>query len=216
MITDNYCKTDSLCEPAGALQQIDDPTNEDLVERFQQGDATVFQQIVDRNRGLIYNQFFRNWHNRRANRDDCESEILWRVWKAVKGFDHSLGYKFTTYLGSTLCRSFRRESRRNSRLNLRFASDMLEDFRLEDFPAREQCNQVDSLQERFTRLSRRVLSDKERFLLIGRMNGLTVRELAWAYGVSQQCISAIVNQAISRLRDSARREDESLGVESFS
>lgn len=75
-------------------------TNEDLVKTYQEGDEEAMAMIVENNRGLVnllVNQYYNLTEISYLDRDDLEQLGYIGLMEAVKGFDLSMGFKFTSY-----------------------------------------------------------------------------------------------------------------------
>lgn len=75
-------------------------TNEELVKAYQAGDKEAMTMIVENNRGLVnllVNRYYELSEISYLDRDDLEQLGYIGLIEAAKGFDPSMGFKFTTY-----------------------------------------------------------------------------------------------------------------------
>lgn len=80
-------------------------SNEELVKAYQNGNKAAMDVIVEKNRGLVFTIIFRydkNLENTYLEKDDLEQLGFIGLMEAVKGFDHSKGFKFTSYAGTAI------------------------------------------------------------------------------------------------------------------
>lgn len=91
------------------------PTNEQLVARFQAGDADALPELLLRNRGIIFKAIFRY---RGLAEQECHDDLIQAgecgLWRAAKKFDPSLGFKFTTLAWRCVANGIKVEVRRHS------------------------------------------------------------------------------------------------------
>lgn len=81
------------------LIRFSDLTNEEIVEKFQEGNQNALGALVEKNQGLVRSRasyFFRSHGNDLELEDLVQSGMLGMI-RAAEKFDLSLGYKFTTY-----------------------------------------------------------------------------------------------------------------------
>ena len=81
------------------MMKLSDLTNEEIVERFQEGNQNALAALVDKNQGLVRSRasyFYRSHGNDLELEDLVQSGMLGMI-RAAEKFDISLGYKFTTY-----------------------------------------------------------------------------------------------------------------------
>jgi len=80
-------------------------TNEELVKAYQEGNKEAMDRIVEQNKGLvnlIVNQYYNLSEISYLDRDDLEQVCYIGLMEAVRGFDHSLGFKFTSYASTAI------------------------------------------------------------------------------------------------------------------
>lgn len=81
------------------MMKLSDLTNEEIVERFQEGNQNALGALVEKNQGLVRSRasyFYRSHGNDLELEDLVQSGMLGMI-RAAEKFDLSLGYKFTTY-----------------------------------------------------------------------------------------------------------------------
>lgn len=81
------------------MMKLSDLTNEEIVEKFQEGNQNALAALVDKNQGLVRSRasyFYRSHGNDLDLEDLVQSGMLGMI-RAAEKFDLSLGYKFTTY-----------------------------------------------------------------------------------------------------------------------
>ncbi|MGO3017573.1 MAG: sigma-70 family RNA polymerase sigma factor [Anaerococcus sp.] len=79
--------------------RLSDLTNEEIVEKFQDGNQNALGALVDKNQGLVRSRasyFYRSHGNDLELEDLVQSGMLGMI-RAAEKFDLTLGYKFTTY-----------------------------------------------------------------------------------------------------------------------
>lgn len=80
-------------------------TNEELVKAYQDGDKEAMNDIVVNNKGLVYmvvNSFYNSLESSYLDRDDLEQLGYMGLMEAVKHFDTTMGFKFSTYAGKAI------------------------------------------------------------------------------------------------------------------
>lgn len=80
-------------------------TNEQLAESYQAGDKEAMEQIIKQNEGLVVffiNQFHSSLENSYLEWDDLKQLGNIGLMMAVKSFDPSLGYKFSSYASKAI------------------------------------------------------------------------------------------------------------------
>lgn len=80
-------------------------TNEELVKAYQNGDKEAMNDIVEQNRGLVnmvVNSFYNGLETSYMDRDDLEQIGYMGLMEAVKHFDTSMGFKFSTYASKAI------------------------------------------------------------------------------------------------------------------
>ncbi len=81
------------------MMKMSDLTNEEIVEKFQEGNQNALAALVEKNQGLVRSRasyFYRSHGNDLDLEDLVQSGMLGMI-RAAEKFDLSLGYKFTTY-----------------------------------------------------------------------------------------------------------------------
>lgn len=79
--------------------------NEALVKAYQNGDKQAMDRIVENNKGLVFmvvNRYMDNLDKSYLERDDLEQLGFIGLMEAVKGFDHSKGFKFSSYASTAI------------------------------------------------------------------------------------------------------------------
>ncbi len=80
-------------------------TNEELVKAYQDGDKEAMNDIVVNNKGLVYmvvNSFYNSLENSYLDREDLEQIGYMGLMEAVKHFDASKGFKFSSYASKAI------------------------------------------------------------------------------------------------------------------
>lgn len=73
-------------------------SNEELIARYQSGDASAMDELLTNNEGMIHAIALKFAKNKdESTLDDAKQEARIALMRAVKGFDLSRGFKFTTY-----------------------------------------------------------------------------------------------------------------------
>lgn len=81
------------------MMKLSDLTNEEIVERFQDGNQSALGALVEKNQGLVRSRasyFYKSHGNDLELEDLVQSGMLGMI-RAAEKFDLTLGYKFTTY-----------------------------------------------------------------------------------------------------------------------
>lgn len=80
-------------------------TNEELVKAYQDGDKEAMNEIVVNNKGLVnmvVNSFYNSLESSYLDRDDLEQIGYMGLMEAVKHFDVTMGFKFSSYAGKAI------------------------------------------------------------------------------------------------------------------
>ncbi len=77
-------------------EQMQDISDESLMERVTSGDHQAFAQIVERHSGLFYSAAYRMCSNAEEAEDIVQDAFL-KLWNKPQGYDASKGAKFTTW-----------------------------------------------------------------------------------------------------------------------
>lgn len=80
-------------------------TNEELVKAYQDGDKEAMNDIVVNNKGLVnmvVNSFYNGLESSYMDRDDLEQIGYMGLMEAVKHFDTTMGFKFSTYASKAI------------------------------------------------------------------------------------------------------------------
>ncbi|VUZ22968.1 RNA polymerase sigma factor RpoS [Acetobacterium wieringae] len=80
-------------------------TNEELVKAYQDGDKEAMNDIVVNNKGLVYmvvNSFYNSLENSYLDREDLEQIGYMGLMEAVKHFDTTMGFKFSSYASKAI------------------------------------------------------------------------------------------------------------------
>ena len=100
--------------------------NEDLVKAYQNGDKQAMGQIVENNRGLVFmvvNRHLNSLETSYLEKDDLEQLGFIGLMEAVKGFDPSKGFKFTSYASTAILGHITRGLRVSTPWEKRSSSD---------------------------------------------------------------------------------------------
>lgn len=80
-------------------------TNEELVKAYQDGDKEAMNEIVEKNTGLVFlivNRYLNSLESSYLEKDDLEQLGYMGLMEAVKHFDPSMGFKFSSYAGKAI------------------------------------------------------------------------------------------------------------------
>ncbi|UYO63441.1 sigma-70 family RNA polymerase sigma factor [Acetobacterium wieringae] len=80
-------------------------TNEELVRAYQDGDKEAMNEIVEKNTGLVFlivNRYLNSLESSYLDRDDLEQLGYMGLMEAVKHFDTTMGFKFSTYASKAI------------------------------------------------------------------------------------------------------------------
>lgn len=196
-------------------------TNEDLVKDYQNGKPGALAALVAQNEGLIHklSQGYANPHEMRF--DDCLQESRMAVMDAARCFDLSRGLRFTTYAWWAIVRRLqtwarneefvrRPGSQKGPRCHVLSVEEVPRHegerrFDLEDTSQRMPDDVVSAadhrnrLQSRVDRMLKDRLNTRERRMLMARMAGKTLKQVAAREGVCKERVRQITAKAMQKL-----------------
>ena len=181
------------------LEQLSD---EDLIERFQQGDANAYELIVKRYKNQLLNFVFRFLGNQ-EEAEDVVQETFLRVFRTR--FAYTRVAKFSTWIYTISGNLARTELRRRKRRRLFSISDMgLEDrdYEIADDVLNPEAQANSTLQEEIIQREIGKLSPKFREVIILRdVQELSYEEISKIIRVPIGTVKSRVNRARLRLQN---------------
>ncbi len=177
-------------------------SDEDLIERFQQGDTNAYETIVRRYKDQLLNFVFRFLVNE-EEAEDVVQETFLRVYR--NRFAYTRVAKFSTWIYTIAGNLARTELRRRKRRRLFSISDMgLEDrdFEIADDVFNPEAHVDSALQEEIIQREISKLSPKFREVIILRdVQELSYEEISKIIRVPIGTVKSRVNRARLRLQN---------------
>lgn len=177
-------------------------SDEDLIERFQQGDTGAYESIVKRYKDQLLNFVFRFLANE-EEAEDVVQETFMRVYR--NRFAYSRVAKFSTWIYTIAGNLARTELRRRKRRRLFSISDMgLEDrdYEISDEVFNPEIHVDSALQEEIIQREISKLSPKFREVIILRdVQELSYEEISKIIRVPIGTVKSRVNRARLRLQN---------------
>lgn len=177
-------------------------SDEDLIERFQQGDTNAYELIVKRYKDQLLNFVFRFLANEEEAQDVVQETFL-RVYR--NRFAYTRVAKFSTWIYTIAGNLARTELRRRKRRRLFSISDMgLEDrdYEISDEGFNPETHVDSALQEEIIQREISKLSPKFREVIILRdVQELSYEEISKIIRVPIGTVKSRVNRARLRLQN---------------
>ncbi len=182
------------------------PTDEDLIERFQQGELTAYEEIVRRYKDQLLNFVFR-FLNNQEEAEDVVQETFLRVYR--NRFAYTRVAKFSTWIYTIAGNLARTELRRRKRRRFFSLSDMgLEDrdYEISDEVFNPETHVDSALGEEIIQREISKLSPKFREVIILRdVQELSYEEISKIIRVPIGTVKSRVNRARLRLQNRLKK-----------
>lgn len=182
------------------------PTDEDLIERFQQGDLAAYEEIVRRYKDQLLNFVFRFLSNQ-EEAEDVVQETFLRVYR--NRFAYTRVAKFSTWIYTIAGNLARTELRRRKRRRFFSLSDMgLEDrdYEISDEVFNPETHVDSALGEEIIQREISKLSPKFREVIILRdVQELSYEEISKIIRVPIGTVKSRVNRARLRLQNRLKK-----------
>lgn len=181
-------------------------SDEDLIERFQQGDTSAYESIVKRYKDQLLNFVFRFLANE-EEAEDVVQETFLRVYR--NRFAYTRVAKFSTWIYTIAGNLARTELRRRKRRRLFSISDMgIEDrdYEISDEVFNPETHVDSALQEEIIQREISKLSPKFREVIILRdVQELSYEEISKIIRVPIGTVKSRVNRARLRLQNRLKK-----------
>lgn len=182
------------------------PTDEDLIERFQQGELAAYEEIVRRYKDQLLNFVFR-FLNNQEEAEDVVQETFLRVYR--NRFAYTRVAKFSTWIYTIAGNLARTELRRRKRRRFFSLSDMgLEDrdYEISDEVFNPETHVDSTLGEEIIQREISKLSPKFREVIILRdVQELSYEEISKIIRVPIGTVKSRVNRARLRLQNRLKK-----------
>lgn len=182
------------------------PTDEDLIERFQQGELAAYEEIVRRYKDQLLNFVFR-FLNNQEEAEDVVQETFLRVYR--NRFAYTRVAKFSTWIYTIAGNLARTELRRRKRRRFLSLSDMgLEDrdYEISDEVFNPETHVDSALGEEIIQREISKLSPKFREVIILRdVQELSYEEISKIIRVPIGTVKSRVNRARLRLQNRLKK-----------
>ncbi len=182
------------------------PTDEDLIERFQQGELAAYEEIVRRYKDQLLNFVFR-FLNNHEEAEDVVQETFLRVYR--NRFAYTRIAKFSTWIYTIAGNLARTELRRRKRRRFFSLSDMgLEDrdYEISDEVFNPETQANSTLGEELIQREISKLSPKFREVIILRdVQELSYEEISKIIRVPIGTVKSRVNRARLRLQNRLKK-----------
>lgn len=182
------------------------PTDEDLIERFQQGELAAYEEIVKRYKDQLLNFVFR-FLNNQEEAEDVVQETFLRVYR--NRFAYTRVAKFSTWIYTIAGNLARTELRRRKRRRFFSLSDMgLEDrdYEISDEVFNPETHVDSALGEEIIQREISKLSPKFREVIILRdVQELSYEEISKIIRVPIGTVKSRVNRARLRLQNRLKK-----------
>lgn len=182
------------------------PTDEDLIERFQQGELAAYEEIVRRYKDQLLNFVYR-FLNNHEEAEDVVQETFLRVYR--NRFAYTRIAKFSTWIYTIAGNLARTELRRRKRRRLFSLSDMgLEDrdYEISDEVFNPETQANSTLGEELIQREISKLSPKFREVIILRdVQELSYEEISKIIRVPIGTVKSRVNRARLRLQNRLKK-----------
>jgi len=187
-------------------------TDDELVARYKDGDASAFNLIVQRHRTPLINFIYR-YLNDRDNAEDLTQEVFIRIYRNIKNYNPDKA-SFRTWMyriAANLCKNEIRNRNRHSKVLINsFTSKNEEDQKLEDIldpsPGSDVKLEEKELQKALSAAISN-LSEKFRLVLILRdIEGMSYDEIAKVIGMPEGTVKSRLNRARLMLKERLKNE----------
>ncbi len=184
------------------------PTDEELMKRFQAGDARAFRQLLGRHERRVYNFFLRSFGKKEVAQDLTQDTFL-RIVKGKASYQRKA--KFSTWMWriahNLRVDTYRREKfRKHDSLDKPIGQndsmttklDMVEDPK--EIGA-ERRTHGDRFVEALTQVLPELDDDQREVFLLRQMEGLSFQEIAEVQNVNINTVKSRMRYALQKLRE---------------
>jgi RNA polymerase sigma-70 factor (ECF subfamily) len=188
-------------------QERNEPSDEELLRRFNEGDAEVFEVLVRRYERPLYNFILRSVR-RRERADELLQDVFLKV--VQRSGDFKGNSKFSTWLytiARNLCIDHSRKMvfRRHKSLDAPGRSDgedgptLLERTASED-PRTDRAVIAKDLQARITAAVEELPEEQKEVFLMRQVQGMAFKDIADVVGVPENTVKSRMRYALERLQ----------------
>ena len=185
-----------------------DPSDEELLRRFNEGDASAFEELVRRYQRPVYNFILRSVR-RRERADELMQDVFMKV--VQRAGDFKGNSKFSTWLytiARNLCIDHSRKMvfRRHKSLDAPGRSSpgeegpTLLDRTASDDPDVDRAAIAKDLQRRIAEAVEELPEDQREVFLLRQVEGLAFKEIAAVVGVPENTVKSRMRYALGRLQ----------------
>ena len=178
------------------MAQMQDISDESLMERVCSGNHQAFAQIVERHSGLFYAAAFRMCHNEQDAEDVVQDAFL-KLWNKPQVFDASRGAKFTTWFYRVVTNLAIDRMRRKKPQSGSDVLDLMADKAKLADQALEEQDQQDVLEQAIAKLPER----QKAALNLCFYEGLSNKEAAEILGVGVKGLESLLMRAKKALKE---------------
>jgi RNA polymerase sigma-70 factor, ECF subfamily len=189
------------------VRRADDPSDEELLRRFNHGDPEAFAELVSRYQRPLYN-FIRRSVRRRDRADELLQDVFMKVVQRSGDFKGSS--KFSTWLytiARNLCIDHSRKMvfRRHQSLDAPSrrgddAGPTLMDRQAASSPATDRAAAARTLQERIAEAVEELPEEQKEVFLLRHVEGMAFKEIAAIVEVPENTVKSRMRYALERLQ----------------
>ena len=177
-------------------KQVQDISDESLMERVCGADHQAFAQLVERHSGLFYAAAFRMCHNQEDAEDIVQDAFL-KLWNKPQVFDASKGAKFTTWFYRVVTNLAIDRMRRKKPQSGSDVLDLMEDKKPLADEELETRDRQDVLEQAISRLPER----QKAALNLCFYEGLSNKDAAEILGVGVKALESLLMRAKKALKE---------------
>ena len=191
----------SLLVAGDRLQKMDSSIDSDeaLMLRYAEGDATAFEQLYTRHKGPVYRYMLKLCQN-----EAVAEELFQEVWiKLINARqNYVVSAKFTTYLYRLAHNKFIDHYRKQ---NIRIVTDptvdpeTIENVQVTDNNPEQQV-QMEQTLDRFNQVLDALPHEQREVFLLREETGMNVQEIAETIGINYEAAKSRLRYAINKLR----------------
>jgi len=176
---------------------------DELVERFQQGETSAFNELVERYRSRIYNITYRYTRNP-EDASDLVQEVFIKAFKALGKFERrSAFYSWLYRVAVNVCVDFlRRKARENQPISLdEFVDSETVPQLKRKAPLPDDVVVRTELRRKISESVLRLPPRQQTVFMLRHRDGLQLKEIATAIGRSEGTVKAHLFHANQRMRE---------------
>ena len=177
-------------------KQVQDISDESLMERVCSADHQAFAQLVERHSGLFYAAAFRMCHNQQDAEDIVQDAFL-KLWNKPQVFDASKGAKFTTWFYRVVTNLAIDRMRRKKPQSGSDVLELMADKKPLADQALEEQDQQDVLEDAIARLPER----QKAALNLCFYEGMSNKDAAEILGVGVKALESLLMRAKKALKE---------------